>query len=127
MAYQDIRIKSFMLPPSETDELFKRRYYGDSTIRLGFDLNGFDSFVVYNPELSMIISSIYQLDKQLSLLSAEIPAYALDQFKTTSMIEEIQQSNEVENVNSTHKEIKDAITAIHKGDQGKRFVSMVRK
>lgn len=127
MAYKDFRIHSFNLSPDEANELYNKRYNGESTIRLGFDIKGSDSFVVLNPELSTLISSIYQADKKLSLLSAQIPAYALDQFVDTSMVEEIQQSNEVENVNSTRKEIKDALDAVSQGRHGKRFVSMVRK
>ena len=61
------------------------------------------------------------------LLSARIPTDALNQFVYTSMIEEIQQSNEVENVNSTRKEIKDALDAVIQKRHGKRFDSMIRK
>ena len=106
MPDQDFRIHSFNLSPDEANDLYSKRYNGESTLRLGFDVKGSDSFVVLNPELSKLISSIYQEDKKLSLLSARIPAFALDQFVDTSMVEEIQQSNEVENVNSTRKEIK---------------------
>ncbi len=127
MQYKDFRIHSFNLSPDEANELYNKRYNGESTIRLGFNINGFDSFVVLNPELSALIFSIYQGDKKLTLLSSKISTYALDQFVDTSMIEEIQQSNEVENVNSTRKEIKDALDAVSQGRQGKRFVSMVRK
>ena len=127
MQYKDFRIHSFNLSPDEANELYNKRYNGESTIRLGFNINGFDSFVVLNPELSALIFSIYQGDKKLTLLSSKISAYALDQFVDTSMIEEIQQSNEVENVNSTRKEIKDALDAVSQGRHGKRFVSMVRK
>ena len=127
MSYQDIRIQSFHLTPAETKDLYDRRYNGESTIRPGFDVNGFDAFVVYNMELSKLISSIYQTDKKLALLSALIPPEALEQFVNVSMVEEIQQSNEVENVSSTRKEIKDALKAINQGDHRKRFSSMVRK
>ena len=127
MPYQDIRIHSFNLDPAETDDLYEKRYHGESTIRLGFDLKGSDSFVVFNTELLTVISNIYQLDKKLSLLSARIPTDALNQFVDTSMIEEIQQSNEVENVNSTRKEIKDALDAVIQKKHGKRFDSMIRK
>ena len=127
MPYQDFRIHSFNLSPDEANDLYSKRYNGESTLRLGFDVKGSDSFVVLNPELLKLISSIYQEDKKLFLLSAKIPAFALDQFVDTSMVEEIQQSNEVENVNSTRKEIKDAMDAVSQERHGKRFVSMVRK
>ena len=127
MPYQDFRIHSFHSSPDEANDLYNRRYNSESTLRLGFDVKGFDSFIVLNPDLPSLISSIYQNDKRPSLLSARIPAYALNQFVDISMVEEIQQSNEVENVNSTRKEIKDALDAVNKGHSGKRFVSMVRK
>lgn len=127
MPYKDFRIHSFNLSPEEANELYNKRYNGESTLRLGFDIKGADSFVVLNPELSTLISSIYQADKKLALLSSKVPPDALEQFVRTSMVEEIQQSNEVENVNSTRKEIKDALDAVSRGRHGKRFVSMVRK
>ena len=127
MPYQDIRVYSFSNPPSATDALYEKRYSGDSSLRLGLDINGFDAFVLINPDLLSVISSIYQLDKKLSLLSERIPAEALHQFVTISMIEEIQQSNEVENVDSTRKEIRDALMAVRSGSYGKRFSSMVGK
>ena len=65
MPYQDIRIHSFNLSPDQTNDLYNKRYNGESTIRLGFDVKGYDSFVVYNLELSNLISSIYQADKNV--------------------------------------------------------------
>ena len=127
MPYQDFRIHSFHSTPDEANDLYNKRYNGESTIRLGFDVKGFDSFVVLNPELSSLISSIYLSDKKLTTLSEKIPPDALQQFINTSIIEEIQQSNEVENVNSTRKDIKDALNAVNQGRHGKRFASMVRK
>ena len=127
MSYHDIRTMSFNLTPSETDALRKQRYNSESTIRLGLEISGFESFVVFNSELMNNISSVYQKDKKLSLLSAQVPADALNQFVTKSMIDEIQQSNEVENVDSTRKEIKDAVAAVKTGKRPIRFTSMVRK
>lgn len=127
MPYQDFRIHSLNSSPEKANDLYNQRYNGESTIRLGFNIKGFDAFVVLNPDLSALISSIYLSDKKLTMLSEKIPPDALQQFISTSMIEEIQQSNEVENVNSTRKEIKDALVAVNQGRHGKRFVSMVRK
>ena len=127
MSYKDIRINSFNLSPRDLNALYESRYNGESTIRLGFDINGFDSFVVLNPDLLNLMSSIYQLDKKLALLSNQLPEEALYQFKAISMLEEIQQSNEVENVQSTKKEIKDAYNAVKLGKQNKRFASMIKK
>ena len=66
MLYKDFRIHSFNLSPEKANELYNKRYNGESTIRLGFDIKGSDSFVVLNPELSTLISSIYQADKKLA-------------------------------------------------------------
>ena len=64
MPYQDFRIHSFNSTPDEANDLYNKRYNGESTIRLGFDVNGFDSFIVLNPELSSLISSIYLTEKK---------------------------------------------------------------
>ena len=127
MAYQDLRILSFSLTPSEINELHRQRYENDAAIRLGLETGDFDTFIVLNPDLAEVLSSIYQSDKRLTILAAKVPGEALEQFLTKSMIDEIQQSNEVENVDSTKKEIKDAVTAVKTGKPMIRFTSMVRK
>ena len=127
MAYKDIRISSFNLSPQELNSLYEKRINDDATIKLDFKVNKYQSFVVVNSELLKIISKVYQIDKKLSLLSNDLPGNALDNFVVNSMIDEIQQSNEVENVQSTKKEIKDAYQAVNKGNLKKRFASMVKK
>ena len=127
MAYQDLRLSGFQMTSAQKQALFESRYHSDAALHLNFEMNGHDAFVMLNPELASIISSIYALDKKLTRLSNSIPSEALRQFVANSLIEEIQQSNEVENVESTRKEIKDTYYALEKGTRGKRFVGMVRK
>ena len=127
MRYHDVRTAGFEMTPSEKRELYENRYNSEAAIRLGFPINGYDAFILLNGELVSLVSSIYQMDKKLSLLISRIPPDAMDQFVTNSLIDEIQQSNEVENVNSTRKEIKDAYTTLASGSRNKRFEGMVRK
>ena len=117
----------FQISPSQKRELYDRRFNSEAAIHLGFSIHEYEAFVMLNTDLQAVISSIYALDKDLSLLLQRIPQEAMNQFATSSMIEEIQQSNEVENVDSTKRDIKEAYIAAKKELKGKRFIGMVRK
>lgn len=127
MSYHDLRTAGFERTPSEKQELYEKRYNSDAAIHLDFPLNGYDAFVMLNRELLSLVASIYRADKKLSLLIARIPPDAMEQFVTNSLIDEIQQSNEIESVNSTRKEIRDAYAALSEASVSKRFEGMVRK
>lgn len=103
------------------------RYHSEATIRLPFSVGEYPAFLMFNNELVSLISSIYQANQKLERLVAALPKEAVHQFRGNMMVEEIQQTNEVENVHSTRKEIRDAIQAMNEGRTGKRFAGMVRK
>lgn len=104
---------------------YKRRYHGISTIRLPFKINDADTFVVYTSEIVNCISSIYQLNTKLTSELKSVPGEAYKEYIIQSLIEEIQQSNEVEHVESTRQEIQKAYD--NKDQKSLRFTGMVTK
>lgn len=103
------------------------RYDSVSTIRLPFQIGQYPAFVMLNGELQSLMAAIYHQNIKLLRLSQDLPRDAVNQFAMSSMIEEIQQTNEVENVRSTRREIRDAVQAMQAKNPNKRFLGMVRK
>ena len=128
-SYKDMRIYS-LEHGSMTDSVLQeraRRYDSPGAIHLPFQIGDWSAFVMLNAELSSLISSIYRKNNALSKLVNSIPEKAVTQFTFSTMAEEIQQTNEVENVRSTRKEIHAAIDAEQQSKQPVRFSGMVRK
>ena len=111
----------------ELSALLCSRYQSEATIRLPFQIGEYPAFVMLPTELHALTASIYQANAKLERLCASMPASAINHFQRSMMIEEIQQSNEVENVHSTRKEIQDAVLEMQEGHRRKRFAGMVRK
>lgn len=128
-AYQDMRRFGFEHhgDPSLIKQELERRYLSEAAIHFPFCIAEFPAFIVLNGELHQLISSIHRWDKALTCLCGQIPAEAMEQFATNTMVEEIQQTNEVENVQSTRKEIREAVSALENNKNGKRFMGMVNK
>lgn len=91
------------------DKIYSQRYNSDSTYRYDFNIHSYPAFVVINTELMELISEIYKLDKQLYSVEAKLPIVALDNYKHNCLIDEIKQTNELEGVASTRKEISDIL------------------
>lgn len=98
-----------------------------STIAPNFTVNGVPSFIVYCDELLRELSEIRRMNQAIDLLARALPTVARRQFLRQAMIEEIHQTNEMENIHSTRKEIQDEIRVIENGRKGKRFDGMIRK
>ena len=74
-----------------------RRLHSDTTYAFPFSINDHQAFVVLCKELLQTISAINQKHISLVNLCYRIPREARAHFAISSMLEEIQQSNEYEN------------------------------
>lgn len=98
-----------------------------SSVRLENKIGEHTGFIVYCDELLQELRQINILNQKIWVLANRLPSVALDQFLFNAVIEEIHQTNEMENIHSTHKEIKDEMLVIQSGNRGKRFDGMIRK
>lgn len=98
-----------------------------SAITPDFQINGYPSFIVYCDEMLQELVAIRTCNLQIDRLSSRLPTVARNQFLTQAIIEEIHQTNEMENIHSTRKEIRDEMKVIENGQKGKRFDGMIRK
>ncbi|MCR5294893.1 MAG: Fic family protein [Lachnospiraceae bacterium] len=98
-----------------------------SSISLNFRIGEHPAFIVYCDELLHELQEIRSINQKIWLVSGKLPPVALNQFLRQAVIEEIHQTNEMENIHSTRKEISDEMLVIQNGQKGKRFDGMIRK
>ncbi len=130
MEYRDMRIYSYEhggVNSEQTRAEYHARYDSPAAWRLPFCVGNMPAFVYMHPAMVSRIASIHQKNYELTKLNARLPRGAFRQFVRNSIVEEIQQSNEMENVHSTRREIWEAYEAMEENRRGKRFEGMVRK
>ena len=98
-----------------------------SSITPNFMINGHPGFIVYCDEMLHELAEIRDKNLLIDRMSKTIPVVANFQFLRQAVIEEIHQTNEMENIHSTRKEISDVMKVIENGHKGKRFDGMIRK
>jgi len=98
-----------------------------SSITPNFKIKGHPSFIVYCDEILHELADIRNKNLLIDRMSKNLPSVARRQFLKQAIIEEIHQTNEMENIHSTRKEISDVMKVIENGKKGKRFDGMIRK
>ena len=99
------------------NELYQALFHSPLTHILDFDIHPANSqrhypaFFYYTEELVQTTISLMSHMNELTIISTHIPAVAIESFQRACLIEEIKSSNDIEGVNSTRKEIRQAIDA----------------
>lgn len=106
------------------EKVYHERYNSESSYRYDFNVSGYGAFVFVTQDILSLISEILILDKRLSKLEELLPNVAVEQFMRKCLVDEIQQSNDMEGVASTRKEIKDSL---EKKPPNNRFNGIVNK
>lgn len=106
------------------EKVYQERYNSESSYRYDFNVSGHGAFVFVTQDILSLISEIFILDKKLCKLKEILPNVAVKQFMRKCLVDEIQQSNDMEGVASTRKEIKDSL---EKKPPNNRFNGIVNK
>ena len=126
--YDGMYKKYFVLKNREEAAVLAERLYSSvSSIPSDMKIGANPAFMIYCDEMLHELQAIRSMNLEINLLSEALPTVALHQFINQAIIEEIHQTNEMENVQSTRKEIKDEMRVIQNGKKGKRFDGMIRK
>lgn len=104
---------------------YKNRLESLSTYRYDFDVNGYPAFVLITTDVMELIYDIKTYDKELYKKSQLLPSVALESFMKSCLIDEVKQTNELEGVASTRKEINDIL--IKKDKNNTRLMGIVNK
>ena len=82
------------------------RLASESVIKTGFMIGEREAFIAYCDEMIQLIVGIYKTCRTCDNLVMRVPRFVLHELIRHELIEEIQQTNELENVRSTRKEIR---------------------
>lgn len=104
----------------------KARYESPAAERFDFMIGEYPTFLMYNGELQSVLSAIYQKKQALWTLASSLSQVVLRDYMKNMMFDEIQRTNEIENVHSTRREIEEADEGIATGKNA-RFQGMLRK
>lgn len=91
------------------EELYQERINSEATKHLEFEINGSKAFWYFHPEHHAMIADIYRLDKKIYSVASQLPSIALDYYIKSTLITEIKNTNDIEGVVSTRKEIKEIL------------------
>ena len=106
---------------------YLERINNECTTVLNFDISGNKAFYLTNQEILLLITKIMSVDKILTEKASSLPGVALQQYTKQALIDEIKQTNDIENVFSTKKEIKETFKKIDKGEDKGRFKGLISK
>ena len=129
MQYETLS-KIYYKKPQIYDQLYLSRFNNEATKKLNFYINGNQAFIFYCYEIVQLISKIYRGDKRIRDILTHgqaVPGVALNQFVQSCLVEEIQITNEIEGVNSSHKDIVDVIEKTAPSKVQQRLQGIVQK
>ncbi len=127
MKYVSLK-KIYYTDKKNYENIYRLRVESEAAIHFDFEIGKNKAFVLVNSEILDLVTKIQAIDKQLSeTISNGLPKMALGQYAIQSLVLEIQQTNEIEQVNSTRKEIADTIEKIRKKDFSGRMNGLINK
>ncbi len=126
MEYEGLR-KIFHISESEAAQEHQRRLAAKNTKELGLSIKDNECFYCMDAEVYELIIKCERLDKRIREEIALLPPIALHQYITSTLIEEIVLTNEIEGVRSSRREIGDVLANLEKNDKRRRFHGIVEK
>ena len=114
----------------DVDRIYAERIHSPSTIVFDFKLGEYPIFVMVTPQLMELFIRIHRDSVQLgSLQDYALPDIAKTWYLTKILVDEIKLTNDMENVHSTRKEVKDAVESVENLDRAPdiRFYGMAAK
>lgn len=124
---EKVLAKLFYIDKKMYDEEYERRFNSTESIHLDLNIGESTAFFCPTPDIYRLIVSIMRSDKYVMALNASLPPVAIDQFTNRCLIDEIMQTNDIEGVHSTRKELGDILSNIGKNEKKNRFVGLVNK
>lgn len=126
MEYKSM-LKLFYSDNDNYERIYKEKYNSSYAVHLDFEINNNPAFFMREPFLSNKLVKIYKLDKRVCILRSELPGKAIEQFAKRCLVDEIVQTNGIEGVYSSRKEINETLNELEKKSSGKRFMGLVQK
>ncbi|HRY78662.1 MAG TPA: Fic family protein [Candidatus Izemoplasmatales bacterium] len=94
---------------AKQETIYQERFGSESSYHFDLKISGNQAFLFLHPDHFALITEIYRLDKKIQILSDALPGAAAMQFIKECLINEIKNTNDIEGVVSTKKEIRDIL------------------
>lgn len=112
----------------EYEEEYVSRFNSPSAQRLPMIIHGYPAFYINCPEISCLISRIYESSQSIERMARTLPGVAGNSFIRDCLLREVVMTNELEGVRSTKREVGDILDGIERsGERGRRLAGMVKK
>ena len=112
------------------DQVYQNRIHSPSALVFDFNIGAYPVFVMLTPRLHALIVNIHKDNALLSdLQNYALPPIARQWYIKKILVDEIKLTNDMENVHSTRREVKDALDSIDSADRphNVRFFGMALK
>ncbi|MCL2740420.1 MAG: hypothetical protein FWE47_04435 [Oscillospiraceae bacterium] len=119
--------KLFYKDKNNYENIYQNRFNADSTLRIGLDIKNNPSFLVFDKELTELVSEIHIADKKLSIAKRKLPQTALAQFEKWCLVNEVHLTNEIEGVHSTRREINRVMSMKDNEAKSARLAGLIMK
>jgi len=106
---------------------YQSRIHNECSTVLDFKISDNVAFYLTNQEILLLITKIMSVDRVLNQKVESLPDVALKQYTIQLLIDEIKQTNDIESVYSTKKEIRETYKKISKGVDKGRFNGLISK
>lgn len=129
MSYQHL-VSLYYQNKENYDKEYINRYNSLSTILFPVNIHNNQAFVVLYPQILNNIEKIYKTSSKIQLIFNSLPPIAKESFVNECLIEEIINTNGIEGVRSTRKEIEIAINDKHNNEielKIKKFKGLTKK
>ncbi len=128
--YKDLKTL-FSINEEEWNKEYEKRYSSDYSHVLDFQVNNDKAFFTETPDIIKKVYSILALDKKITSQCNSLPGVAFAQYAEKCLIDEIVISNNIEGIQSSRKEIGDALSFLKEKGLAKRkhirFTGFVNK
>lgn len=116
--------KIYYEKPKQYEEIFHERQSSENSDHISFPYLADDVFFTYSKDVALLLADIYKINSNVKTLIQILPNAAMEAFERKCLIDEIMQTNGIEGVRSTRKEI---TLALVEQDKNKRFFGIVNK
>lgn len=129
MKYEPLN-KIFRNNSSAHNAVYLQRFNSPTAKHFDFPIREFNhkkeypAFFCYTEEFALLTEKIYEKRDRLTKTLSRIPEIVLRQFMLSCAINEVKASNDIEGINSTRRELREAFESV---SGAPRFASIVRK
>lgn len=123
--FHPVLTKLYYSDPELYEKEYKRRSNEDNTVHIDVKIGGNPAFVFPDYRMYEKIIEISRVDTRIQLLCTELPGAAIRQFQERCLIGEILQSNNIEGVVSTRKELSEILQEVKTKKKPRNLMGIV--